>query len=337
MVSFFTDFTHVISDDHEFAVPKKAVLTIQDMSNWLKSEAYFEYFGFITAMNEEIKGKTCRGQYPKSPAVEGVLALLTTFKGWVTDIPPIEQPQRFGNKAFRTWYDRLKKEIDELLHFTLADRYHIALTELKYYLQEGFGNATRIDYGTGHEMSFCMFLCGLFKIGAFTEDDKLAVVCYIFPRYLEVVRQLQRVYNMEPAGSRGVWALDDFQFIPFIWGSAQLMDHPQLDPSRFMLPEYIDKYSSDYMFLSCIEYILEVKTGPFAEHSNQLWNISGISSWEKVNSGLIKMYKGEVLSKFPVIQHVLFGTVFSIKEADQQDPNRKGSRVSDLAGASHAP
>lgn len=43
-----------------------------------------------------------------------------------------------------------------------------------------------------------------------------------------------------------------------------------------------------------ISLSLQVKTGPFAEHSNQLWNISGISSWEKVNSGLIKMYKGEV-------------------------------------------
>jgi len=40
--------------------------------------------------------------------------------------------------------------------------------------------------------------------------------------------------------------------------------------------------------------LCKVKTGPFAEHSNQLYNISGVPAWSKVNSGLIKMYKAEV-------------------------------------------
>ena len=41
-------------------------------------------------------------------------------------------------------------------------------------------------------------------------------------------------------------------------------------------------------------FLLQVKTGLFAEHSNQLWNISAVPSWTKVNGGLIKMYKAEV-------------------------------------------
>jgi hypothetical protein len=41
-------------------------------------------------------------------------------------------------------------------------------------------------------------------------------------------------------------------------------------------------------------FLLQVKTGLFAEHSNQLWNISAVPSWTKINGGLIKMYKAEV-------------------------------------------
>ncbi|KAK6304961.1 hypothetical protein J4Q44_G00237410 [Coregonus suidteri] len=54
----------------------------------------------------------------------------------------------------------------------------------------------------------------------------------------------------------------------------------------------------------------QMKTGPFAEHSNQLWNISAVPNWSKVNQGLIRMYKAE---KFPVIQHFKFGSLLSIQ------------------------
>lgn len=45
--------------------------------------------------------------------------------------------------------------------------------------------------------------------------------------------------------------------------------------------------------------LFQMKTGPFAEHSNQLWNISAVPSWSKVNQGLIRMYKAEVSGVWP--------------------------------------
>ena len=50
------------------------------------------------------------------------------------------------------------------------------------YLKDSFGNATRIDYGTGHEMAFVMALCALFKVGAFKEEDKAAVGLAVFAK-----------------------------------------------------------------------------------------------------------------------------------------------------------
>ena len=63
-------------------------------------------------------------------------------------------------------------------------------------------------------MSFAMFLMCLFKINALTKSDAKATVVKIFNQYLILVRKLQLQYNMEPAGSHGVWSLDDFQFLP---------------------------------------------------------------------------------------------------------------------------
>lgn len=71
----------------------------------------------------------------------------------------------------------------ELLQNVLPLHLYRAVPEIMIYFNESFGNSTRIDYGTGHEISFVMFLCCLFKIGALEDKDRAAAACKIFTRF----------------------------------------------------------------------------------------------------------------------------------------------------------
>lgn len=72
-----------------------------------------------------------------------------------------------------------------------------------------------------------------------------------------------------------------------------------------------------FHFLLVNNLVNTVKTGPFHEHSPMLFDITGVLKWSKVNSGLIKMYVGEVLSKVPVMQHFEFGQLLPWRPTDE--------------------
>lgn len=86
-----------------------------------------------------------------------------------------------------------------------------------------FGSPQRLDYGTGHELSFVAYLVCLVRARVFSERDECALVLRVFAEYIETVREVQRVFRLEPAGSKGVWGLDDHQHLVYLFGAAQLV------------------------------------------------------------------------------------------------------------------
>ena len=90
-----------------------------------------DILGFITSMNIAVKGKKTSAPCVTSSLTSSLLNMLDTISQWIDDIPPIDQPQRYGNKAFRDFYSRLKEVMypeTNLIHNSLIiqlDKYYI--------------------------------------------------------------------------------------------------------------------------------------------------------------------------------------------------------------------
>uniref|UniRef100_A0A1I8ITV8 Serine/threonine-protein phosphatase 2A activator n=1 Tax=Macrostomum lignano TaxID=282301 RepID=A0A1I8ITV8_9PLAT len=275
---------------------EKLVRSPANMRDWERSLAYQEILGFIAAVSSSVRGKPLQAgpdSYSVSERCGRLNSLLAKLDSWIDEIPPVEQPARFGNRAFKTWLQRLESEAPGLLADCLADGLSQDLSEqrraeLVRYFVESFGNGTRIDYGTGHELAFVAFLCCLFKAGFLVTADCAAVALSVFARYLDLVRRLQvsvlgafrdagaeagicgcgcRSWDLRlwmqkldlrlRLAAHGVWCLDDFQFVPFIWGSAQLIGNPKVQPADIPNRSKAEQLAKENLFFGCLEYIFK--------------------------------------------------------------------------------
>lgn len=180
-----------LTEKSAFVMPSKNINDGQDLAFWLTSTAYRDLNLWLLQLNRSMfpscdaNGKNiveCKLNSPRtySPHVESVRAILTSYDDLIAKAPCHTGPARFGNAAFRDWYRLAEEATDELLqsHFkdVCGDQACSALVELRAYLLGSFGSPQRLDYGTGHELSFLAFLGGLWKLGIFSEGEEQAIV-----------------------------------------------------------------------------------------------------------------------------------------------------------------
>ncbi|EFQ98388.1 serine/threonine-protein phosphatase 2A activator 1 [Nannizzia gypsea CBS 118893] len=346
---------------HTFVRPLKRIHDHQDVETFLSSVAYRDIMIFVLQLNRcmfpskvpsengssNVEAWTLDSDSVDfSEPVRRLQLLLSKLESLIDEVAPDTGPRRFGNISFRRWCEEMESRassiMDECLPQEILQQKSeegetvTAKEELMAYLTGSFGSSQRLDYGTGHELSFLAFLACLWKLNGFARADpgmeERGIVIGVIEPYLRLIRRLILTYTLEPAGSHGVWGLDDHSFISYILGSAQLSPAIGLTdptPTEGSLSDapatgdvaksnIVEKERKSNMYFSAIGFIHDVKRGPFWEHSPMLYDISGIKDgWGKINKGMLKMYNAEVLSKFPVVQHFPFGSLF----VWEQDPN----------------
>ncbi|KAI9842897.1 MAG: Serine/threonine-protein phosphatase 2A activator 2 [Sclerophora amabilis] len=302
-----------------FSIPTRRILSPRDHELFLASPTYDLLLSFVFSLSESVRDTPVSAVSPPpadddelAPTLRGVLRVLDEVEDVVRACPPEEQgDSRFGNRGFRPFLDALGRE---------AGRWHEQLgvdddddggrAEVSTYFLQAFGNRTRIDYGSGHELNFITWLLCLYQLSLIEPPSFPAVVLRVFSRYLSLMRLIQSTYYLEPAGSHGVWGLDDYQFLPFLFGSSQLLHHPYIRPLSIHQSLVLEESGADYLYLGQVAFVNSVKNvDGLRWHSPMLDDISAAKSWAKVEAGMRRMFVAEVLKKLPVMQHFLFGSL----------------------------
>ena len=202
-----------------------------------------------------------------SPSVEEIspMTLLVEMERVIQEIPLSDEPTRFANKS-------MIKVIENAEQIGIGN----------LYFSESVGNKIRMDYGTGHELNF---LCYLYYLTDGIVEKNINFILFNLWFYMNSIKAFIRKYNVEPAGARGCWSINDFSLLGYVFGSSINMIEPTQSQFYF-------KYS-DIWFSSI-------------ENPNPLLSQLISADPQTINSELLKMYFEEVLEKVVVTQHFIY-------------------------------
>ena len=203
------------SKAHTFITPAKKIIEGHDVSAFLTSKAYRDIMTFVLQLNASMFPRCMvdNGSMPSktqawelgspdvvfsNPIIQ-LRQLLSSLNGIIDEVPPDKGPRRFGNVSFRKWFQTVEGRISDLLadhlpsevlSFSTATELS-AKNELEAYLLGSFGSPQRLDYGTGHELSFLAFLGSIWKLGGFESTasgiEERAIVLGVIEPYVKRV------------------------------------------------------------------------------------------------------------------------------------------------------
>lgn len=172
------------STNHTFIRPAKQINSGPDVERFLASKAYRDICTWVVQLNRALcprkdatKGTqifTLSAPRNDPEIVTSLRDLLEELESHISEAPPDSGPRRFGNISFRRWHEILEVRAECLLREYLPRGVLDggSMVELRAYFVGGFGSSQRMDYGTGHELSFVAFLGCLWKLGGFKGSNE---------------------------------------------------------------------------------------------------------------------------------------------------------------------
>jgi len=297
-----------------FVEPQKTLLNKRiSMDKFRFTKVYYYLTNFVQMVQTVVRGKAYADcpDLPEDALVRKLEAVLDKVQTLLDETPPTERTHRYGNPSFREFMQKVHEHVDSWHQELLPPELHPAIVELRCYFLDMFGSEGRMDYGTGHELNFIAWVFCFVRLellGSIQDLQRVGLV--LMPKYLRLAQLMQNVYTLEPAGSHGAWSVDDYNMIPFVWGSSQLVGTDFAVRDIFD-PEKVVSIQHKNLYTDMIENIQNVKVGSLTTTSpflSELHYVPG-QTWEKISSGMFKHFEREVMCKWPVMQHFWFGNI----------------------------